>query len=173
MDIYVKLATDTIKDYLLHEKLPDIKTLPAELQTKKAGCFVSLHNKSDGKLRGCIGTILPTHKNIAGEIIANAIEAGFNDPRFEPLTKDELDNLDVSVDVLGTPEFIDNEKDLDEKKYGVIVKTNDGRTGLLLPNIEGVDTIDEQINIAKDKGGITDSDEILLYRFKVDRHTQK
>lgn len=170
MDIYVKLATDTIKDYLLKEKLPDIKTLPAELQTKRAGCFVSLHTKSDDKLRGCIGTILPTHKNIAGEIIANAIEASFNDPRFEPLKKDELDNLDVSVDVLGTPEFIDNEKDLDVKKYGVIVKVNDGRTGLLLPDIEGVNTVKEQIEIAKDKGGITPDDEVLLYRFTVTRH---
>lgn len=170
MDVYVKLATDTIKEYLLKQKLPDTKNLSKELLNKRAGCFVSLHNKNDRKLRGCIGTILPTHKNLAGEIIVNAIEAAFHDPRFLPLGKDELNNLDISVDILEAPESIDSQTMLNPKKYGVIVKSADGRTGLLLPDIEGINSINEQIAIAKEKASIMPEENISLYRFRVTRH---
>ena len=170
MNIYVDLAKRTIEDYLKKEKIPEIQKEPSELLKIRAGCFVSLHNKKDGELRGCIGTILPVYKNLAGEIIQNAIEAAFHDPRFSPITKDEIDNLDVSVDVLSEPEAINSEKSLDPKKYGVIVKSDDGRTGLLLPDLEGIDDVNYQVAIAKEKAGILPDDDVFLYRFSVERH---
>lgn len=174
MDEYVKLAKDTIKTYLTEEKLPDIKKAPAEILKKKAGCFVSIHTKDShlkkGELRGCIGTIEPYYKNLAGEIMANAISASQNDPRFPAVNLDELDDLEINVDVLNPPELISSEKELDVKKYGVIVQTTDGRDGLLLPDIEGVDTVAKQIEIARQKAGIGPDEEISLYRFTVERH---
>lgn len=174
MDIYSNLARITIEEYLNNEELPEIKKLPAELINSHAGCFVSIHLKSNDELRGCIGTILPVHKNLAGEIISNAIEAAFSDPRFKPVTKAELPNLIYSVDVLSKPEAIQSEKDLDVKKYGAVVKSLDGfRTGLLLPNLEGVDTVEQQIDIARQKAGISEDEQILLYRFESTRYEEK
>lgn len=166
MDQYTQLAFDTIKTYLEKDNLPEI---PKDFPNLRAGCFVSLHTK-DGNLRGCIGTIEPVYKNLAGEIIANAISASQHDPRFSPVTIDELHDLEINVDVLNPPEPIDSEKDLDVKKYGVIVRAPDGRDGLLLPDIEGVDSVEQQISIAHQKAGIAPDEEILLYRFTVDRH---
>src|SRR3990167_6959711 len=117
----VELATKTIKKYLIEGSVLDTDTAPDKLKKKRAGCFVSLHLKNNNELRGCIGTILPTCKNLAVEIINNAISA-CRDPRFLPLTKEELDTLDISVDILSEPEPIESEKLLDPKKYGVIVK---------------------------------------------------
>lgn len=111
MDECVKLARDTIKMYLTKNKLPDTKRTAVELLNCKAGCFVSLHTK-DGNLRGCIGTISPVYKNLAAEIISNAIAASQHDPRFEPVRIDEIDDLDINVDVLNPPEPIDSEKGL-------------------------------------------------------------
>lgn len=165
MDEYVKLARETIKMYLTKHQLPKTLNLP----NKRAGCFVSLHTK-DGNLRGCIGTIEPYYKNLAGEIVANAVAAATHDPRFEPVKIEELDNLDINVDVLNPPEPIKSEKDLDVKKYGVIVRAPDGRDGLLLPDIEGVDNVQQQISIARQKAGISPDEEISLYRFMVERH---
>lgn len=169
MDIYTKLAYDTIKLYLEKEELPDTKNTDTILQKRKAGCFVTLHKKS-GELRGCIGTINPTYKNLAGEIIGNAVAASQHDPRFKPVTLEELDDLEINVDVLSTPELIDSEKELDVKKYGVIVQAADGRDGLLLPDIEGVNNIKQQIEIARQKAGIAQDELINLYRFTVERH---
>lgn len=171
MDIYVDLARKTIKSYLIKEELPDLKDLPVELLNKRAGCFVSLHTK-DGNLRGCIGTIIPVYKNLAAEIIANAVSASQHDPRFSPVTIDELDDLEINVDVLNPPEPIDSENDLDIKKYGVIVATPDGRDGLLLPDIEGIDNVTQQISIARQKAGIAPDEKISLYRFTVERHNE-
>lgn len=172
MDIFVKLAKVTIEKYITSHKLPDPKNQPVELLNKKAGCFVSLHNKNDGELRGCIGTIIPVYKNIASEIIHNAVEASVHDPRFSPITKNDLDNLEISVDVLGEPEAINSEKSLDPKKYGVIVKSHDGRTGLLLPDLEGIDDTSYQVAIAKEKAGIAPNEDVFLYRFTVKRHEE-
>ena len=169
MNFYSQLAYNTIKQYLTDGTLPDTHDLPSEMLNTRAGCFVSLHNKKDNSLRGCIGTIYPSHKNITGEIIANAIEASTHDPRFSPVNKDEIDNLKISVDILSEPEPINSETLLNPKKFGVIV-SSDGRTGLLLPDIEGVDTIKDQISIAKEKAGIIDNHEIQLYRFTVKRY---
>ncbi|KKQ90419.1 MAG: hypothetical protein UT15_C0013G0005 [Berkelbacteria bacterium GW2011_GWA1_39_10] len=167
MNIYVQLAKKTIHDYLNNESVPDANR-PAKELSRKAGCFVSLHTKDVNELRGCIGTILPTCKNLAEEIISNAV-AACQDSRFLPVKKKELDNLDISVDILSEPEPIASEKSLDPKKYGVIVKANDGRTGLLLPDLEGVDDIDYQVAIARQKAGILPEETVYLYRFTVDR----
>ena len=168
-DPYVNLAYKTINKYIKDNEILEIDTsIPQELLERKAGTFVSIHKF--GQLRGCIGTILPTRNNIALEIVNNAISASTNDYRFDPITKNELPYLDINVDVLGEIEDIDSRDELDPKKYGVIVSSN-GKRGLLLPDIEGVDTVDDQIKIAMRKGGITDKDDIILQRFEVVRHT--
>lgn len=141
----------------------------AELFQKTAGAFVSLHK--DGNLRGCIGTFLPTTSCVADEIAQNAISACSRDPRFLPVRADELSSLDISVDVLDEPEVIDSPRELNVKEYGVIVSSKDGtRRGLLLPDLEGVDTVDFQIAIARQKGGIGEDEPVNLERFRVVRH---
>ena len=122
-------------------------------------------------LRGCIGTILPIYSCIAEEIIENAISAATKDSRFDKISEDELEDLDINVDVLTTPQNIDSLDDLDPKKYGVIVK-NGFRRGLLLPDLEGIETALEQISIAKQKAGIDPNERVSLQRFEVVRHKQ-
>ena len=143
------------------------KDLPREMMDRKAGAFVSIHEH--GMLRGCIGTILPTRNNLAEEIMQNAISASTRDPRFSPIRPEELPDLDINVDVLGEPEPISSPDQLDVKKYGVIVTKGD-RRGLLLPDLPGVDTVKEQIAIAKEKAGISLEEEVELMRFEVVRH---
>lgn len=134
---------------------------------KRAGIFVSI--KKDGELRGCIGTIEATKNNIAEEIISNAIKAGTQDPRFFPVEEDELDKLVYSVDVIKEPEEINSINELDVYRYGVIVK-KDYKSGLLLPNLEGVDTPEQQVKIALQKAGISPTEAYTMYRFEVERH---
>ena len=142
--------------------------LPDEMLHQRAGAFVSIHEH--GQLRGCIGTIAPTCSCIADEIIANGISASTRDPRFDPITPDELDYLEISVDVLAPAEPVNSPEELDPKRYGVIV-TKGYRRGLLLPNLEGVDTVEEQLAIAKRKAGISPyDDDVELERFEVVRH---
>lgn len=163
----VKLAKDTIEKFTLDGKTMDIPhSLPDEME-EQAGTFVSI--KIKGVLRGCIGTFQPTTDNVAAEVIQNAISAATRDPRFPPVTADELDDLEYSVDVLSSPEKIQSKKELDPKKYGVIVVSGT-RKGLLLPDLDGVNTVDDQISIASTKAGIYMGDEIELFRFKVRRH---
>ena len=167
-DDYVKLARYSLETFVKTKKPAAIPAnLPAELMNRRAGAFVSLHK--DGNLRGCIGTIMATRDNLAEEILQNAISACSRDPRFEPVEIDELDHIEYSVDVLGEPERIFSTKDLDVKRYGVIVE-NEGRRGLLLPDLEGVDTVEEQIAIAKRKAGIRPEEKVSLWRFEVIRH---
>ena len=165
---YVKLARETIENYIKHGKIiiPPLD-LPEEMINQKAGVFVSL--KKNGNLRGCIGTFMPTQKNIAQEIIKNAISAAVDDPRFSPVTTSELGDLTISVDVLSPPEEISDISELDPKKYGVIVSSG-YKKGLLLPDLEGVDTAEEQVNIAKRKAGIYPDEKVKLYRFEVKRY---
>ena len=167
-DPYVKLARKTIETYIKEGrviKLPD--GLPSEMYEKSAGAFVSLHIR--GGLRGCIGTIAATCDCVAEEIIQNAISASTKDPRFEPVEESELDRLEYSVDVLGDAEDIDSKDKLDVKRYGVIV-TNGFKRGLLLPDLDGVDSVDDQIAIAKRKAGIGAYEKVNLQRFEVVRH---
>ena len=167
-DVYVKLARYSLETFVkTHQpaEIPD--DLPIELLNRQAGAFVSLHK--DGELRGCIGTIAATQDTLAEEILQNAISACSRDPRFDPVTIDELDDIEYSVDVLGEPERVFDLKDLDVKKYGVIVE-NGGRRGLLLPDLDGVETVEEQIAISKRKAGIRPEEKVMLWRFEVIRH---
>ena len=141
--------------------------LPPELLRRRAGAFVSVHKQ--GRLRGCIGTIGPTEPSLALEIIRNAVSAAARDPRFEPIRPEELPWLEISVDVLGEAEKISSEAELDVKRYGVIVSCG-SRRGLLLPDLEGVDTVEEQVAIARQKAGIRPEERVSLQRFEVVRH---
>ncbi|MBI5049700.1 MAG: AmmeMemoRadiSam system protein A [Nitrospirae bacterium] len=163
----VKLAKDTVETYVRERKIiqPPVE-LPPEMD-EKAGVFVSIKKK--GELRGCIGTFSPTTKNVACEIIQNAVSAATEDPRFFPVEPSELDELKYSVDVLSIPEKIKGAEELNPEKYGVIVKSGN-RRGLLLPDLEGVATVEEQIRIAKLKAGISLKEEVELYRFEVRRY---
>lgn len=169
-DPLVSLARKSLETYVrTHKRIEVPKGLPSELYDTRSGCFVSL--KENGELRGCIGTILPSRDSLAQEICANAISAGCHDPRFLPVRADELDELVYSVDVLGRPEPISSKDQLNPRQYGVIVSTPDGRRGLLLPDLDGVDTPDEQVSIAARKGGIDPDDpSVRLERFQVVRH---
>lgn len=167
-DECVRLARQTLESYVINRKIirkPD--NLSHTLVSNRAGVFVSL--KLDGSLRGCIGTISPTTASIADEIIRNAISAGTEDPRFPPVSEDELPRLIYSVDVLGEAEKIESLDELDPVRYGVIV-TKGHRRGLLLPNLEGVDTAEEQVSIALRKAGISPNENYQLERFEVVRH---
>ncbi|MBR5755526.1 MAG: AmmeMemoRadiSam system protein A, partial [Erysipelotrichaceae bacterium] len=167
-DAYVDLARKTIeKNVLTGKRYEPGKDLPEEMLKNKAGVFVSIHEK--GLLRGCIGTISATRSNIANEIVANAISACSRDPRFDPVSSDELKWLDISVDVLNEAEDIDSMDQLDTKRYGVIVSQGN-RRGLLLPNLEGIDSVEEQVRIAARKGDIDLDEDYQLQRFEVVRH---
>jgi len=167
-DNYVKLARESLEYYVKHRKpMPVPEGLPEEMYTKRAGVFVSLHK--DGELRGCIGTVVPQKKNIEEEIIKNAISAGFEDPRFEPVEEYELMDIEYSVDVLTPPQPVKSKQELNPKKYGVIVKKG-YRSGLLLPDLEGVDTVEEQISIALRKAGISSDEDYTIEKFEVERH---
>ena len=166
-DEYVRLARHAIETIVTTGKLPERPAdLPSEM-AERAGVFVSL--KKDGELRGCIGTFEPTAKNIAEEILQNAASAALRDPRFPPVKKEELDALVYSVDVLTEPELVAGADALDVKKYGVIVEYR-ARKGLLLPDLAGVDTVEDQLRIARQKGGIPADAPIRIWRFTVERH---
>ncbi|MBR0051378.1 MAG: AmmeMemoRadiSam system protein A, partial [Firmicutes bacterium] len=167
-DAYVKLARASVESWVRGRKQISIpKDLPSEMLSKRAGTFVSLHE--NGRLRGCIGTIASTQNNIAEEIVQNAISACSRDPRFSPVRADELASLEISVDVLGEMESIASPAQLDVKRYGVVV-SHGYKRGLLLPNLDGVDTVEEQIRIARQKGGIREDEPYSLQRFEVVRH---
>ena len=168
-DVYVQLARETVETYVrTGKKIRVPEGLPEEMYSRRAGVFVSL--KEEGRLRGCIGTITPVRRNVAEEIIENGISAAARDPRFHAVEPEELDRLEYSVDVLGETEEIDSPEELDVKRYGVVVSRG-YRRGLLLPDLEGVDTVEEQIEIARRKAGIPeDAEDIRLERFEVVRH---
>lgn len=166
-DQYVRLARETLEHYVKTDKLLDIPSyVTEEMLREERGVFVSL--KKDGELRGCIGTVFPAYDNIAEEIIHNAIEAGERDPRFNPVEEEELEDIIYSVDVLMPAEKASKET-LDPKKYGVIVR-NGNRSGLLLPDLSGVDTVDEQLEIALRKANISEGEPYSIERFEVVRH---
>ncbi len=176
MNPYIKLAKETIKEYLQTGEIIEVPAdVPKDFLEKRAGIFICF--KVDGELRGCIGTFMPTTPNLAKEIIQNTISAASQDPRFSPIKAAELDELKVAVDVLSEPVQIEDEEinQLDPKKFGVLVKSEDGlRTGLLLPDLEGVETVEEQISIACQKAGIDHYEEnFTVYKFTVERHEEE
>ena len=168
-DPWVRLARLSLETYVRTGcqmvTLPE--NLPQDLTRQAAGTFVSLHIA--GRLRGCIGTIAPTQKNAAWEIVKNAVSAGSRDPRFPPVRAEELEELEYSVDVLGEPETVDAPDQLDPRHYGVIVSCG-SRRGLLLPDLDGVDSVEEQLEIARQKGGILAGEPYRIERFEVVRH---
>ena len=159
------LARKAVEKYVRQGKIFKPRKLTAEMKST-AGVFVSI--KKRGELRGCIGTFMPTRANVAEEIIVNAISSATQDPRFMPVEASELKDLEYSVDVLSAPEPTRSMTQLDPKKYGVIVECG-FRRGLLLPDLEGVDSVEEQIRICRAKAGISDEEPIKLYRFQVNR----
>ena len=166
MSPLVKLARETVESCVRSGKRAEPEKLSPEME-ERAGVFVSIHKL--GQLRGCIGTFEAAEKNVAEETISNAIGSATGDPRFPPIAAEELGDLDYSVDVLTSPEPIESKEQLDPRKYGVIVEAG-WRRGLLLPDLEGVDTADQQIEVCRQKAGITPDEPVKLYRFEVKRY---
>ncbi len=164
----VELAKRSVEAYITRRETIGLLEDVPECMTGKAGVFVCI--KKHGRLRGCIGTFQPTRECVGLETIANAISAATEDPRFPPVSEKELPELSYSVDVLSPPEKVSDVSELDPKKYGVIVVSG-FRRGLLLPDLEGVDTVEEQLNIAKMKAGIAPHEDVEMYRFEVRRYT--
>ena len=162
----VILARKAIASHLSGDPQPQPEKLKAPGEA--AGAFISL--KKAGQLRGCIGTIQPVRPTLAEEVIDNAVSAATKDPRFQPLTLEELDEVTISVDVLGTPQRIAGLEELDPSRYGVIVKCG-WRKGVLLPDLPGITTAEEQVRIARLKAGIGTEEIVELFRFEVNRYT--
>lgn len=166
-DVYVRLARESLTHYLIEGDFMDEPSyVTEEMTNNKRGVFVSL--KKFGQLRGCIGTIFPVTDSIASEIMRNAIEAGEEDPRFSPVSEGELEDIVFSVDVLTEP-IPALKEELDPKKYGVVVRSG-RKSGLLLPDLEGVNTIEEQISIVLNKAGISTNEDYSIEKFEVIRH---
>ncbi len=164
----VELAKKSVETYIKEGRIIEPpKPLPPTM-AEKAGVFVCI--KKHGELKGCIGTITPSYESIAIETIRNAISAATKDPRFNPVKEGELKELEYSVDILSSPQKIKDISELDPKKYGVIV-TCGNRKGVLLPDLEGVNTIEEQLRIAKMKAFILPDEKIDIFKFGVERHT--
>jgi len=182
MNPYIFLAKTAVENYVKEKKeISPPEDLPREFFEKKSGVFITIEKEK--KLRGCIGTYLPTKDNLAKEIISNAIAASTRDYRFNPIKEKELPYLSYKVYVLSQPELIKDTKELNPKKYGIIVRTLSKakdvvfnghlphKTGLLLPNLEGIDTVEKQLSIACQKGGINPkTEEFIIYKFTVEKH---
>lgn len=162
----VQLARQAVENYINDGKMIKPVDLTPEMK-EKAGVFVSL--KKRGQLRGCIGTFEPMETSIAQEIVHNAISSAVSDPRFSPVKPSELNDLEYSVDVLTHPEPVEDKSQLDPKKYGLIVQAG-FRRGLLLPDLEGVNNVETQIDICRQKAGIMSSEPIKMFRFEVKRY---
>lgn len=170
MNPYTKLARKTIGHWVKNRKKISLPgNLASELLKKKAGVFVSIH-RLDGSLRGCIGTFLPTQKNIAEEIVNNATAAA-QDPRFPPVAKEELPDLVYKVDILSELKPAQKEG-LNPQKYGLLVSAKDGRRGLLLPDIKGIETPEQQITFCRKKAGILPEEKVKFQTFTVRRYSE-
>lgn len=195
----VNLAKKAVESYVKEGKIIEVpEDLPEEFLKRRAGTFVTI--EKNGELRGCIGTYLPTRVNIAEEVIRNVIAAASEDYRFEPIKEKELSSLSYIVYILSYPEQVKDIKELDPKKFGIVVKTHPiffsknlggqagpftypdqenvkfngvipPKTGLLLPDLEGIETVEQQISIACQKGGINQAREkIFIYKFIVEKY---
>lgn len=172
MDPLVELARRAVAEAARHRR--PLARVPADLAERladrgPAACFVSLHDGGGG-LRGCIGSLTPGHATLAEEVLHNACAAALHDRRFAPLAAAELEGLQVQVDVLSPLEPVAGSEDLDPRRFGVVVAAADGRRGVLLPDLEGIDRVDQQLAIARRKAGIGLSEPVELLRFTVARH---
>lgn len=176
MEKYAALARKTVETYVRTGKVIPVPTdLPEAFYRDTKGAFVTIYSHQGGRkcLRGCVGTFEPTQENIAEEIIRNAILASQKDGRFLPVKEAELPNLSYEVSILEPPERIHSSEELDPEKFGVIVTASDGRCGLLLPDIKGVDSSLQQIGIAAQKGGIDwENEGFVLWRFSVTKYKE-
>ena len=170
MNPYVRLAKETVESYIKSGKIPPLPdNLSKKLTSERAGVFVSIYNGKE--LRGCIGTYLPVEPNLAEEIIGNAIAAASRDYRFSPITVRELPKLSYSVYILEEPRQIKNLKELDPKKYGILIKSETGKSGLLLPDLNGIDTVEKQLTAVCHKCGVRLSEEkVIVCKFKAQKH---
>jgi len=161
------LARRAVEEYIISGKEAEFEEaeLP-DILKKEAGVFVTI--KKNGKLRGCMGTFRPVQKNAAYEIVSNAMTAAENDPRFPEVEKEELNEISISVDILSKPERVRDKSELDPKKYGILVKGGH-QTGLLLPDLEGIETVEKQLSVAKRKAGLREDAAVEIYRFTVSR----
>ncbi len=163
----VRLAKETVELYIKEKKIHEVRDEEFDPEFRgQAGVFVCL--KIAGMLRGCIGTFQPTESSIPRETVRNAISAATCDPRFGCVRREELEAIEYTVDVLTPPEPVTDRAELDPKRYGVIVQAG-GRRGLLLPDLEGVDTVEHQVSIAMQKAGIPPGSRVSLLRFEVKR----
>lgn len=170
MDEFVKLAKLAAEEYVRSGKIIKSPKNLSEGFSRRAGVFVTIHK--EGELRGCIGTYLSTKENVAEETISNAIAACSRDDRFSHISSDELESLNYEVSILSEPELIKDIQKHNPKKYGIIARCSDGRCGLLLPDLEGIDSVYQQIYIACQKGGINpSSDDARYYSFTVEKHS--
>ncbi len=169
MHILAELAKNAVEEYFKNGTTIKTEDMSKEWLRREAGVFVTI--ESNKKLRGCIGTYLPTQKNIAEEIIHNAISAATEDFRFEKITPKELPSLKYTISILSEPKLIKNIEELDPKKYGIIVKSANFKTGLLLPDLPDINDIEDQIDIACKKAGISFADgQISIYKFTVEKY---
>lgn len=166
-----ELARKTVELYIKERKVISPPDSLDGVEIERAGTFVSLKTLS-GELRGCIGTIFPAKATIIEEIIHNAIAASTADPRFQEVQENELDNLKYSVDILFPPEKVSAIEELNPKIFGIIVSSKSGRQALLLPDLEGVNTIEDQVSICMRKAGIPIGEPISIQRFKVVRYSE-
>lgn len=170
MDEFVKLAKLAAEEYVRSGKIIKSPKNLSEEFFRRAGVFVTIHKERE--LRGCVGTYLPTKENVAEETISNAIAACSRDSRFSQVSADELKDLNYEVSILSKPELIKDIRKHNPKENGIIVRCPDGRCGLLLPDLEGIDSVYQQISIACQKGGINpSSDDVRYYSFTVEKHS--
>ena len=171
--IYTRIALETICVFLNGGNTDDIllDNVSEELFEIRRGCFVSLHLKN-GKLRGCIGTIEPVEESLYKEIVRNTIASASRDSRFSPVEMEELDDIEISVDVLSEPELVDSIEELDPAKYGLIISGGKYSRGILLPGLEGIDSVEQQVNIVKKKAGLENNanESLEFYRFTSNRY---
>lgn len=165
------LARQAVEAFIREGRLLEKPLARSALLKQRAACFVSIKT-DEGDLRGCIGTIEPVKATLAEELIANAVSAATRDPRFPPIAAIELPHLRYSVDILSPPEPTQFTQ-LDPAIYGVIVEDESGTLrGLLLPDIKGVETADQQVDIAARKAGILPGTPLRLFRFRVQRYRE-
>jgi uncharacterized protein len=171
---YTDIALQSLLYYLIHRSLKNLilHNIPSGLYGQKRGCFVSLHRLNDD-LRGCIGTIEPREENLVMEISRNAVSAAMNDSRFKPIKLREMEGIKLSVDILSKPEFLSDINDLDPQVFGVIVSDGSCRKAILLPGLEGIDTIEKQLIIVKRKAGLSEipDEKLIFHRFTSNRYS--
>lgn len=166
-----ELARLTVETYVKTGRMPEKPDKLDGVDVEKAGTFVSIKTKDD-ELRGCIGTVAATKESIIDEIMNNAVSSAFHDPRFNPVKEDELPNLKYCVDIMHEPEKVTDFRQLDPKNYGIIISSQTGRKALLLPDLEGLDTIEKQVTACMRKAGIQINDTVTIQRFKAERFSE-